>query len=163
MNVKRNTLVCYEDVRDVFVSRKESVFPVQTHLDMGNQLIYNVRTPINNDQGVNKCYADTKLSLSGGLMTGNLDMNIKRIYNVAQPNGNDQPATKIWSENKFLDKHGGDAMAGPLNMSNNKIINLPTSISDKEPATKSYVDNKFLPLAGGTVTGHIIIYRFSQG
>ena len=36
MNRNRNTVVCYEDVRDVFVSRKESVFPMQTHLDMGN-------------------------------------------------------------------------------------------------------------------------------
>ena len=81
------TLVCYEDVREVFVSRKESVFPMETYLDMGNQFIYNVKTPINIDQGVNKSYADTKLSLSGGLMTGNLDMNNNRIYNVAQPNG----------------------------------------------------------------------------
>ena len=95
------TLVCYEDVREVFVSRKESVFPVETYLDMGNQFIYNVKTPINIDQGVNKSYADTKLSLSGGLMTGNLDMNNNRIYNVAQPSGANQPATKIWSKNKF--------------------------------------------------------------
>ena len=36
MNASRNTLVCYEDVRDVFVSRKESVFPMATLLDMGN-------------------------------------------------------------------------------------------------------------------------------
>ena len=36
MNASRNTLVCYEDVRDVFVSRKESVFPMAIHLDMGN-------------------------------------------------------------------------------------------------------------------------------
>ena len=63
MNANRNTLVCYEDVKDVFVSRKESVFPMQTHLDMGTNYIYNVRTPISNDQGVNKSYADTKLSL----------------------------------------------------------------------------------------------------
>ena len=61
---------------------------------------------------------DTKLSLSGGLITGNLDMNSKRIYNVAQPNGDNQPATKIWSENKFLDKTSG-VMAGSLNMSIN--------------------------------------------
>ena len=74
VNANRNTLVCYEDVRGVFVSRKESVFPMATHLDMGTNYIYNVKTPINNDQGVNKSYADTKLSLSGGLMTGNLDM-----------------------------------------------------------------------------------------
>ena len=39
MNTNRKTLVCYEDVRDVFVSRKESVFPMETHLDMGNNYI----------------------------------------------------------------------------------------------------------------------------
>ena len=58
MNASRNTLVCYEDVRDVFVSRKESVFPMQTHLDMGNNYIYNVQTPTNNDQGASKSYVD---------------------------------------------------------------------------------------------------------
>ena len=26
------TLVCYKDVRDVFISRKESVFPMETRL-----------------------------------------------------------------------------------------------------------------------------------
>ena len=51
MNASRNTLVCYGDVRDVFVSRKESVFPMQTYLDMGDQFMYNVKTPVNNDQG----------------------------------------------------------------------------------------------------------------
>ena len=73
---------------------------------------------------------DTKLSLSGGLMTGNLDMNNNRIYNVAQPNGDNQPATKIWSENKFLDKSSG-VMAGPLNMSNDiTILAKPTNDTD---------------------------------
>ena len=33
INANRNTLVCYGDVRDVFVSSKESVFPIQTHFD----------------------------------------------------------------------------------------------------------------------------------
>ena len=45
-------------------------------------------------EAVTKQQLDTKLSLSGGLMTGNLDMNSKRIYNVAQPDGDNQPATK---------------------------------------------------------------------
>ena len=43
---------------------------------------------------VTKQQLDTKLPLSGGLMTGNLDMNSKRIYNVAQPNGDNQPVTR---------------------------------------------------------------------
>ena len=51
MNANRTTLVCYEDVRDVFVSGKESVFPMETN--MGNQFIYNVKTPIN-DHGQTK-------------------------------------------------------------------------------------------------------------
>ena len=102
MNANRNTLVCYEDVRNVFVSRKESVFPMETYLDIGKQFIYKVKTPINSDQGVNKSYADTKLSLSGGVMQGNLDMNNNRIYNLAQPNGNNQPATKNYKDTNFL-------------------------------------------------------------
>ena len=62
MNASRNTHVCYEDVRDVFVSRKESVFPMQTHLNMGNNYIYNVKTPVNNDQGANNSYVDSKVA-----------------------------------------------------------------------------------------------------
>ena len=46
MNTNRKTLVCYEDVRDVFISRKESVFPMGTHLDVGNNYIYNVKSTI---------------------------------------------------------------------------------------------------------------------
>ena len=38
MSANRNTLVCYEDVGDVFVSGKESVSPMQTQLAYGNQL-----------------------------------------------------------------------------------------------------------------------------
>ena len=103
-----------------------------------------------------KSQLDTKLSLSGGIMTGNLDMNSKRIYNVAQPNGDNQPATKIWSENKFLDKSSG-VMAGPLNMSNNKITNLAKPTDDKDGVNKKYIDDNYLKLSGGTMTGHIIL------
>ena len=41
---------------------------------METNYIYNVKTPIDSDKGVNKSYADTELSLSCGLMTGNLDI-----------------------------------------------------------------------------------------
>ena len=47
MNTNRKTVECYEDVRDVFVSRKESVFPMETYLDMRNMnYIHNVKTPV---------------------------------------------------------------------------------------------------------------------
>ena len=92
---------------------------------------------------VTKQQLDTKLSLSGGLMTGNLDINNNRIYNVAQPNGDNQPATKIWSENKFLDKSSG-VMAGSLNMSNNKITHLALATASGD-AVDSEFFNKYTP------------------
>ena len=144
MNTNRNTLVCYEDVRDVFVSRKESVLPIETYLDMGNHFIYNLKAPINNDHGANKVYVDTTLSKSGGIMRGNLDMNNNRIYNVAQPNGDNQPATKIWSENKFLDKSSG-VMAGPLNMSNNKITHLATATANGDAVDFEFFNKYTIP------------------
>ena len=60
MNTNRKTLVCYEDVRDVFISRKESVFPMETHLHVGNNYIYNVKSPINNHRATSKGYVDGK-------------------------------------------------------------------------------------------------------
>ena len=76
---------------------------------------------------------------------------------MAQPNEDDQPATKKKSENKFLDKHGGDATVGPLNMSNNKITHLANPAANGDAINKSYVDTNFLKPSGGTVTGHIIL------
>ena len=105
---------------------------------------------------VTKQQLDTKLSLSGGLMTDNLDINSNRIYNVTQPDGGNQPATKVWSENKFLDKSNG-VMAGPLNMSNKKITHLAKPTDDTDGVNKKYIDDNYLKLSGGTVTGHIIL------
>ena len=62
INTNWKTLVCYEDVRDVLVSCKQSVFPIETHLDMGNNYIYNVKTPISNDQSAYNQYVDSALS-----------------------------------------------------------------------------------------------------
>ena len=35
---------------------------METHLDMGNNYIYNVKSPINNDQATSKGYVDGKLA-----------------------------------------------------------------------------------------------------
>ena len=124
--------------------------------DISNKKLTNIANGTASNDAVIKQQLDAKLSLSGGLMTGNLDMNSKRIYNVAQPNGDNQPATKIWSENKFLDKSSG-IMAGSLNVSNNKITNLAKPTDDKDGVNKKYIDDNYLKLSGGTMTGHIIL------
>ena len=72
--------------------------------DMTRTKLTMVAKGTDSNDAVTKNQLDTKLSLSGGLMTGNLDMNNNRIYNVAQPDGDNQPATKIWSENKLRNK-----------------------------------------------------------
>ena len=128
---------------------------------MANKKLRNIAEGTRFVDAVRKSQLDTKLSLSGGLMTSNLDMNSIRIYNVAQPDGDNQPATKIWSENKFLDKSSG-VMAGPLNMSNNKITNLAKPTDDKDGVNKKYIDDNYLKLSGGTVTGHIILSNIKQ-
>ena len=103
---------------------------------MANKKLRNIAEGTSFVDTVRKSQLDTKLSLSGGLMTGNLDMNSKRIYNVAQPNGDNQPARKIWPVDKFLDKSSG-VMAGPLNMSKNKITNLAKPPDDKDGVNKN--------------------------
>ena len=108
------------------------------------------------NDAVTKNQLDTKLSLSGGLMTGNLDMNSNRIYNVAQPDGDNQPATKIWSENKFLDKSSG-VMAGSLNMSNNKITHLADPTADKDVVSRVFSDGRYVKKSGDTMTGDLAL------
>ena len=105
---------------------------------------------------VRKSQLDTKLSLSGGLMTGNLDMNNDRIYGVAQPDSDNQPATKIWSENKFLDKSNG-VMAGPLNTSNNKITHLANPTADKDAISRVFCDGQYVKKGGDTMTGNLAL------
>ena len=108
MNANRNTLVCYEDVRGVFVSHKESVFPMETHLDMGHNYIYNVKTPVNNDQGANKSYVHQKFTKSGDTMLGNLNMGGNKISSVGDAtNSTDVINTKFY--NKWVPFGSGDA------------------------------------------------------
>ena len=38
-----------ENVRDIFVSRNESFFPMEKYLDMGKNFVYTVKTPTNRD------------------------------------------------------------------------------------------------------------------
>ena len=90
MNTNKNTLVCYEGVRDVFVSRKESGFPMETYLDIWINYIYNVKTPVSGNQGANKTYVDQKVTKSGDTMSGNLNMCGDRITSLRDAtNGSD--------------------------------------------------------------------------
>ena len=152
------SLVSYEEVRENFIGINEAD-PMKTYLDMGKNLIYNVKTPTANDQAANKSYVDTKVSntmnaaatkqeLAGYLkkdgsdaMTGNLNMNNNRLYNLPTPSGPKQPTPLAFTDLKYLHVSGTNKMLNNLNMDNKGIINLKPPTSDTDAATKKYVDD----------------------
>ena len=53
LSANYDNLVRYNDVRDIFLSRKET-FPMKANLDMGNNKIYDVKNDTRDDGVVNK-------------------------------------------------------------------------------------------------------------
>ena len=156
------SLVSYEEVKENFIRIKEAE-AMKTYLDMGDNYIYNVKTPTSNDQASNKPYVDTTatntmnaaalihatkaelndyLKKDGSLaMTGNLNMNNNRIYSLPLPTGSNQPTTLGFTDLKYLHLDGTVPMGGNLNMNNKKITHLLPPVSDTDAATKKYVDD----------------------
>lgn len=52
------SLVSFGEVQENFVGIREAE-AMQTYLDIGNNYIYNIKTPTANDQAANKDYVDT--------------------------------------------------------------------------------------------------------
>ena len=162
LKVDTESLVSYEEVKENFIGINEAE-AMKTYLDMGDNYIYNVKTPIANDQASNKSYVDTtatntinaaalihatKAELADYLkkngttpMTGNLNMDGKRIFNLPSPNGPKQPTPLVFTDLKYLHVAGTNKMTNNLNMDNKKIINLRPPTSNTDAATKKYVDD----------------------
>ena len=154
-----DNLVSYNDVKNIFVSRKET-FPMETALNMGNHTIFNVKDPTVDDQGVNKGYVDKFLPLSGGTIKNDLSMGGNKITNIARPMRDADAATKkfvVGKTDKCLRLAGG-TMTGPINMGGKKVTNAATPTNPTDAATKFFVEKetqKCLSLGGGTMTGQI--------
>ncbi|CAH3161096.1 unnamed protein product, partial [Porites lobata] len=119
MTTNRETLVCYKDVRDVFISLKESVFPMETHLDMGNSYIYNVKSPINNYQETSKGNVDGKLDKN--VNTSVVQNNIQKVMRQVL-----YKADKRDFES-YIKRDGSLNMTGNLQLNNSRIKGLPTT------------------------------------
>ena len=61
-----------------FYCREES-FPMKTSLDMNNNFVYNVKSPVNIDQAVNKKYVDDELKNKADLTSDNKQTFIGQI------------------------------------------------------------------------------------
>ena len=149
MNASRNSLVCYEDVRDVFASRKESVFLMQTHLDMEHNYIYNAKTPIKNGQGANKSYVDQHVAEAGDTMSGELNMGDNDIKGLpTRSQAGDEATSKAYVDDNFFKLSGGSLTSNlnvlsPAFVHNEIVLNFVNMqyffVENRNP----YVNNRF--------------------
>ena len=84
-----DNLVSYNDVKNIFVSRKDT-FPMETALDMGNHQIYNVKDPTVDDQGANMRFVNSQITQFAANPTlGETDLSGEKIVNLATPTNDD--------------------------------------------------------------------------
>ena len=116
-----------------------------------------VHDPTSNNQAANKSYADTKLSLTGGTMTGDL---ILPHHNNPIP-GNTNKVINYESQREiFLSRQESFPMQADINMNNNFIQNIATPTSSHQVTNKGYCDYNFLNRqSGGVLMGPLSMNR----
>ena len=116
-----------------------------------------VHDPTSNNQAANKSYADTKLSLIGGTMTGDL---ILPHHNYPIP-GNTNKVINYESQREiFLSRQESFPMQADINMNNNFIQNIATPTSSHQVTNKGYCDYNFLNRqSGGVLMGPLSMNR----
>ena len=116
-----------------------------------------VHDPTSNNQAANKNYADTKLSLTGGTMTGDL---ILPQHNYPIP-GNTNKVINYESQREiFLSRQESFPMEADINMNNNFIQNIATPTSSHQVTNKGYCDYNFLNRQkGGVLMGPLSMNR----
>ena len=116
-----------------------------------------VHDPTSNNQAANKSYADTKLSLTGGTMTGDL---ILPHHNYPIP-GNTNKVINYESQREiFLSRQESFPMQADINMNNNFIQNIATPTSSHQATNNGYCDYNFLNRQkGGVIMGPLSMNR----
>ena len=126
---------------------------------MGKKVFENIEVhdPTSNNQAANKNYADTKLSLTGGTMTGDL---ILPHHNYPIP-GNTNKVINYESQREiFLSRQESFPMQADINMNNNFIQNIATPTSSHQATNKGYCDYNFLNRQkGGVLMGPLSMNR----
>ena len=159
-----DSLVSYEEVNENFLSRREE-FPMQTQLNMNHNSITNLKDPEFGGEAATKSYADKKLDLTGGRMTGSINMETHEITNLPTPTGNSNPATKKYVddiETKLLSDVALELIKkidiGEIDMKGERIINLGNPLYSSDAINTSYLHNfmsAYLNTEGGTMEGQI--------
>ena len=168
-----DSLVSYEEVNENFLSRREE-FPMETQLDMNHNSITNLKDPQFGGEAATKDYADKKLALTGGRMTGSINMGNNEITNLAAPTGGSNASTKkyvddldttlrgqitqeVFAIQGFLDKK---IDIGEIDQKNEKIINLGEPTSAKDAATKDFVEKSHVSQSG--LQQNVFLYQMTD-
>ena len=116
-----------------------------------------VHDPTSNNQAANKSYADTKLSLTGGTMTGDLIL----PHHNYPIRGNTNKVINYESQREiFLSRQESFPMQADINMNNNFIQNIATPTSSHQVTNKGYCDYNFLNRQkGGVLMGPLSMNR----
>lgn len=87
----------------------------------------------------------TKLSLSGGTMSGAIAMGTNKITGLGDPTNAQDAATKTYVDTQRDTRLAlsGGTMTGAIAMSTNKITGLGDPTSAQDAATKNYIDTLF--------------------
>ena len=130
-----NKAISYETQREIFISRKET-FPMETSLDMNNNVIENIAEATSDHQALRKSQLDN------ALVNVNNDLSDKADKSYV-----DTEITKVHQNldlAPFLKKDGQRSMTGDLNMDNNNIIRLKDPVNDADAVTKKYFEDQLL-------------------
>ena len=167
-----DSLVSFEEVKQNFLSLKET-FPIRATLDMNSNRILKLKDPTDGKEPATKDYADTKLALTGGTMTGSINMGTHEITNLANPTGNSNAATKSYVDGvdtsvrtKISQEVASIQTAlntkvdigNMIDMQGSRITNLGAPAGFTDAATTQFVQNllgNYLNLRGGTMSGQI--------
>ena len=128
-----NKAISYETQREIFISRKET-FPMETSLDMNNNVIENIAEATSDHQALRKSQLDNALVIVNNDLSDKADKSYV-----------DTEITKVHQNldlAPFLKKDGQRSMTGDLNMDNNNIIRLKDPVNDADASTKGYTDRK---------------------
>ena len=116
-----------------------------------------VHDPTSNNQAANKSYADTKLSLTGGTMTGDL---ILPHHNYPIPGNTNKAISYETQIEIFLSRRESFPMQADINMNNKFIQNIATPTSSHQVTNKGYCDYNFLNRQkGGVLMGPLSMNR----
>ena len=158
-----NKAISYETQREIFISRKES-WPMEVDLNMNNNLIQNVKDPVNSDHGANKKYVDDQISTKVDLAKTTTQIFQSRVqvpdFNSGQHNGSDVVNLKYINDT-FLSKKTGGTMNNPINFSSSlpdnqkQILGLGPPQFNSNAINKKYVDSEIGKIATVNTTQFI--------